>query len=220
MCQQVETILPQPFPDGSWEGCFDAESNIAPESDLYFGIDLSNDRRWTSIGVCGLREDGNWHIEVVARAVGTEWAIDWFRERAMKGRMRLAFQGRGAPVTGLAEQICTIQNVERYAVEGSELAAGWGRFWDGVAASDPALPRGGTKIFHLKQPILDTPAQTMQVRQMGGGVALPDRRKSPDDIAPLFACIMAFTAAIRTEKEGNKIYESAYAREGYELVFC
>jgi hypothetical protein len=220
LCQWVETILPQPFPDGSWEGCFDAESNIAPESDLYFGIDLSNDRRWTSIGVCGLREDGNWHIEVVARAVGTEWAIDWFRERAMKGRMRLAFQGRGAPVTGLAEQICTIQNVERYAVEGSELAAGWGRFWDGVAASDPALPRGGTKIFHLKQPILDTPAQTMQVRQMGGGVALPDRRKSPDDIAPLFACIMAFTAAIRTEKEGNKIYESAYAREGYELVFC
>jgi len=220
MCQQVETILPQPFPDGSWNACLDNESRIPPESDLYFGIDLSDDRRWTSIGVCGLREDGNWHVEVVARAVGTEWAIDWFRARAMKGKMRLAFQGRGAPVTGLAEQICTIQNVERIAIEGSELASGWGRFWDGVAASDPALPRGGAKIFHLQQPILDTPAKTMQVRQMGGGVALPDRRKSPDDIAPLFACIMAFTAATKITKESNKIYDSAYAREGYGLVFC
>lgn len=220
MCQQVETILPQPFPDGSWEACLDIESRIPPESDLYFGIDLSNDRRWTSIGVCGLREDGNWHVEVVARAVGTEWALDWFRARALKGKMRLAFQGRGAPVTGLAEQICTIQNVERFAIEGSDLAAGWGRFWDGVAASDPALPRGGAKIYHLQQPILDTPAKTMQVRQMGGGVALPDRRKSPDDIAPLFACIMAFTAATKIEKESTKIYESAYAREGYGLVFC
>lgn len=220
LCQWVETILPQPFPDGSWDAGFDETSKIAPESELYFGIDLSNDRRWTSIGVCGLRDDGNWHVEVVARAVGTEWAVDWFRVRAMKGRMRLAFQGRGAPVTGLAEQICTLQNVERCAIEGSDLASGWGRFWDGVAASDPALPRGGARIYHLAQPVLDTPAKTMQVREMGGGVALPDRRKSPDDIAPLFACIMAYTAATRVEKESNKIYNSAYAREGYGLVFC
>lgn len=220
MCQQVETILPQPFPDGSWDACLDNESRIPPESDLYFGIDLSDDRRWTSIGVCGLREDGNWHVEVVARAVGTEWAIDWFRARAMKGKMRLAFQGRGAPVTGLAEQICTIQNVERFAIEGSDLASGWGRFWDGIAASDPAISRGGEKIYHLQQPVLDTPAETMQVRQMGGGVTLPDRRKSPDDIAPLFSCIMAFTAATKITKESNKIYDSAYAREGYGLVFC
>ena len=220
MCQQVETILPQPFPDGAWDACLDMASNIPLESDVYFGIDLSEDRRWTSIGVCGLRSDGNWHIEVVARAVGTEWAIDWFRARAMRGKIRLAFQGRGAPVTGLAEQICSIQGVERFAIEGSDLSASWGRFWDGVAASDPATKRGGKKIFHLQQPVLDTPAKTMQLRQMGGGVALPDRRKSPDDIAPLFACIMAFAAATKTEKENAKTYESAYAREGYSLVFC
>jgi phage terminase large subunit-like protein len=220
MCQQVETILPQPFPDGAWDACLDMASNIPLESDVYFGIDLSEDRRWTSIGVCGLRSDGNWHIEVVARSVGTEWAIDWFRARAMRGKIRLAFQGRGAPVTGLAEQICSIQGVERFAIEGSDLSASWGRFWDGVAASDPATKRGGKKIFHLQQPVLDTPAKTMQLRQMGGGVALPDRRKSPDDIAPLFACIMAFAAATKTEKENAKTYESAYAREGYSLVFC
>ena len=52
---------------------------------------------------------------------------------------------------------------------------------------------------------------------MGGGVQLPDRIKSPDDIAPLFACIMAFTAASRPAATG-KIYESAY-NNGSTLTF-
>ena len=222
MCQQVETILPAPFPDGAWNGGVDINSHIAPEATVYYGIDLSQDRRWTSIGVCGLREDGNWHIEVAARRIGVDWAIDWFRARAVRGTMKLAFQGRGAPVSGLAEQICTLQNVERYAIEGSDLPTGWGRFWDGIAASSPITPgetpRGGVRIYHLPQPILDQPARTMQTRNLGGGADLPDRGKSPDDIAPLFACIMAFTAASMPQKEKNKVYQSAYA-EGAELTF-
>lgn len=215
MCQQVETILPPPFPDGAWDEGKDETSSIPTTEEVTFGIDLSQDRRWTSIAACGQREDGNWHIEVVARRIGTEWAIDWFRERAMKGKMRLAFQSRGAPVSGLAEQICTIPGVERIAIEGADLSNGWGRFFDGICACLP--DREGAKIFHLPQPILDTPGKTMQLRQMGGGIALPDRIKSPDDIAPLFACIMAFAAATKQAHAG-KIYESAYA-EGASLVF-
>ena len=222
LCQWVEHLLPQPFPDGAWDGGIDESSSIAPESTLYFGIDLSNDRRWTSIGVCGLRDDGQWHIEVVARRIGTEWAIDWFRARAMKQRMKLAFQGRGAPVCGLAEQICTISGVERISIEGSDLPTGWGKFWDGIAASAPVIPgetpRGGARIFHLPQPVMDMPAKTMQTRRLGGGAEVPDRMKSPDDIAPLFACIMAFTAATMVNKKESKIYESAYAN-GAQLMF-
>jgi hypothetical protein len=222
LCQWVEHLLPQPFPDGAWDGGIDEGSGIAAESQLYFGIDMSNDRRWTSIGVCGLREDGQWHIEVVARRIGTEWAIDWFRARAIRQNMKLAFQGRGAPVSGLAEQICTINGVERISIEGSDLPSGWGRFWDGIAASAPVVPgetpRGGARIYHLPQPVMDVPAKTMQVRQMGGGAEVPDRTKSPDDIAPLCACIMAFTAATMVTKKETKIYESAYA-QGASLMF-
>lgn len=222
MCQQVETLLAQPFPEGAWDAGTDTASCIAPESELYFGIDMSADRNWTSIGVCGLREDGDWHVELVARRNGSEWAMDWFRARAMKQKMKLAFQGRGAPVTGLAEQICTIDGVERIAIEGADLPNGWGRFWDGVAAAVPVVPgetpRGGARIYHLPQPLIDAAAKTMQIRQMGGGAEVPDRGKSPDDIAPLFACIMAFAAATRVSKEKNKVYESAYAG-GAGLIF-
>lgn len=222
MCQQVETILPEPFPDGAWRGGEDETSQIAPESELYYGIDLSSDRNWATIAVCGLRDDGNYHIEVIARRRGVDWTLDWFRARVPRGKMKLAFQGRGAPVTGLAEQICTIDGVERCAIEGADLTAGWGRFWDAVAAQAPVLPgetpRGGVKIYHLPQPVLDTPAHTCQVRNLGGGVELPDRVKSPDDIAPLYACVMAFTAASKINREKSKVHESAYAG-GAGLVF-
>lgn len=208
LCQQVETILPAPFPDGAWEKGADPASQIAAESPIYYGVDMSQDRRWVSIAACGLREDGNWHIEVITRRIGAEWVVDWFRERAARHSMNIAFQSRGAPVAGLAEVICSLHGVERNAIEGPDLTNGWGRFFDAV--------RDG-HIFHLEQPVLDTAAHTMQLRQMGGGVELPDRVKSPDDISPLFACIMAFTAANKTSKE-KKVYESSYAK-GNALVF-
>ena len=212
MCQQVETILPSPFPDGSWSACLDLQSAIAPESELYYGLDLSSDRRWASVAVCGMREDGNYHIEVVARRVGTAWCEEWFRSRAFKHPMNLAFQSRGAPVSGLAEQICTLKGVNRIPIEGGDLTAGWGRFYDAIIGT------GSIRIYHLQQPVLELPAKTMQLRNIGGGIELPDRTKSPDDIAPLFACFMAFSAATKIQKEEKKIYASAYAN-GAQVCF-
>lgn len=212
MCQQVETILPQPFPDGAWNAGVDEASRIAPESEIIYGIDLSQDRRWTTIAACGLRADGNYHIEVVARRVGTEWAIDWFRERCRRAPMKLAFQSRGAPVSGLAEQICSLDGMERVGIEGPNLTSGWGRFWDGIAASEPDTNRGGVKIFHLPQPVLDQPAKTCQLRNLGGGMQVPDRVKSPDDPAPLIACYVAFAAQTIVETSQKKVYQSAYAQ--------
>ena len=220
MCQQVESILPEPFPEGAWNGGTDPQSKIALDSDLYFGVEMSSDRRWTTIAVCGLREDGNYHVEVVERRLGTEWAIDWFKERVGKyNGMRLAFQGRGAPVSGLAEQICTIKGIERLSQEGAELSAGWNRFYDAVALCAPSEEiRKGVKVYHLPQPALDTPGHTCQLRNLGGGVFLPDRQKSPDDISPLMACAMAFAAATAIVKSDKKIYESVYA-SGASVLF-
>jgi hypothetical protein len=213
MCQQVETILPEPFPDGAWQGGIDETSFIREDSDLWFGLDVSQDRKYTTIAVCGLRDDGNYHVEVVERRMGTEWAVDWFRQRAPKyGNMKLAFQERGAPASGLGEMICTIANVERMAQGGSDLTAGWDRFFDAVAACAPDNARGGIKVFHVPQPVLDAPGRTCQMRNLGGGVMLPNRVKSPDDISPLMACAFAYAAATQIKKnEEKKIHESVYA---------
>lgn len=213
MCQMVETILPEPFPDGAWVGGIDEHSFIREDSELYFGIDLSQDRKYTTIAVCGLRDDGNYHVEIVERRMGTEWAVDWFKQRAPKyGNMKLSFQERGAPVSGLGEMICTVAGVERMAQGGSDLTSGWDRFYDAVSACAPDSTRGGVKVYHLPQPVLDAPGRTCQMRNLGGGVMLPNRLKSPDDIAPLMACAMAYAAATMiNKKEEKKIHESVYA---------
>lgn len=220
MCQQVETILPEPFPDGAWVGGIDEHSFIREDSELVFGIDLSQDRKYTTIAVCGLRDDGNYHVEVVERRMGTEWAVDWFKQRAPKyGNMKLAFQERGAPVSGLGEMICTVAGVERLAQGGSDLTSGWDRFYDAVAACAPDNARGGIKVFHLPQPVLDAPGRTCQMRNLGGGVMLPNRIKSPDDVAPLMACAMAFAGSTMiNKKEEKKIHESVYA-QGASIFF-
>lgn len=215
LCQWVESRLPEPFPDGAWLGGQDPESYIREDSELFWGVDMSQDRKWTVIAVCGMREDGNYHIEVVERRIGTEWAVDWFRSRVEKyGGIKLCFQERGAPVSGLAEQITTIKGVERLAQGGPDLSAGWARFYDAVAACSPDNHGGGVKVYHLPQPTLDAPGRTCQMRNLGGGIMLPDRNKSPDDIAPLMACAMAYAGATMISKKEKKIYTSVYASGG------
>jgi hypothetical protein len=59
--------------------------------------------------------------------------------------------------------------------------------------------------------VLDTPGRTCQLRNLGGGVQLPDRNKSPDDISPLMAVAMAYAGATMVRKKEKKVYESAYA---------
>lgn len=223
MCQTVESLLPEPFPRGAWNALEDNNSYIAEQNDIYYGIDMSADRKYVSIAACGMREDGNYHIELITKRSGIQWAVEWFRERAVKQKMNLAFQGRGAPVCGLAEEICTLSGVNRYAIEGPELSAGWARFYDAVASGQPVeegeQERSGIKVYHLDQPLLTRLAKVMQLKNFGNGTSLPDRTKSPDDISPFFACIMAFSAATQTKmQENKKTYQSVYS-ENYTLSF-
>ena len=121
-------------------------------------------------------------------------------------------------MSGLAEQICTIDGIKRMAQEGPDLSAGWNRFYDAVAACTPTDNRGGVKVFHVPQPVLDTPGRTCQMRNLGGGIMLPDRIKSPDDISPLMAVAMAYAGATQIAKQEKKIYQSTYA-SGNSLLF-
>lgn len=211
LCQMVETMLEPPFPEGSWLAGTDAASRIAEQSDLYYGIDLSRDREMLSIAVCGLRDDGNAHVEVIARRSGTDWADGYVTRLASRQKVRLAFQSRGAPVSDLGEQLCAIDGVERYAIEGSDLTGGFGRFYDAVASLSPENPRGGMHVYHVEQPVLDECAATAQLKNMGAGTMVIDRLKSPHDVAPLQACVCAYSAMTMKSKE--KVYESSYAND-------
>ena len=217
MCQWETVSVKPPFPEGSWEAGIDDESRIGPDSPLWFGVDVSADRMKSAIAVCGIRSgDRHWHVEVVAYEKGIAWLVEWFRTRVERygGRMRVALQGNGAPVSAFSELLAAIDGVEVTECKGRDVGAWCGRLWDAVAALDPAMGEGegsdATPVHHVTQPRLDIAANIATTRPMGDGAWAWDRTRSMEDISPLVAVTMAHGLATQvSEPEVHSAYDDA-----------
>lgn len=214
LCQWVTSAINPPFPHGSWDAGKDEKSSIAPDAQVTFGVDVAADRRRSAICACGMRSDRSYHVELIAYQTGQEWLIDWFKDVAASQKVRVALQGRGAPVSALADVLDAIDGVEVIKCESKELAAYCGRTWDGVAANtekDIDAPR----IHHRTQAALDLAAALATTKPVGDGGYVWDRLKSSEDISPLVAMTMAYGLATRVEEKPK---ESAYSH-GREILF-
>lgn len=214
LCQWVTAQVAAPFPDGAWSAGEDSKSIIAPDSRKAFGVDVSADRGAASIAVCGMRPDRSYHVEVVAYQSGTGWPVEWFRQRVDPARpIDVALQGRGAPVSALAEVLGAIDGVNVVECVGRDVAAWSGKFYDGVRANID----GGdaVRIVHRPQPVLELAATVAQTRPLGDGAWTFDRAHSDADISPLFACVMAYGALTRV---GEAPRVSAY-EQGAGVMF-
>ena len=217
LCQWVTAKVAPPFPIGAWEKGIDDESIIAVDSPLWFGVDVSDDRNRSSICVCGLRPDGNYHVELIEYRAGVGWLQQWFAERVQDYRgMKVALQAKGAPVSSFADIIGAVDGVEIIPCQGKDVAGWCGMMWDSVAACDPESKSDSKKVMHRPQPALDLAANIAATRPLGDGAWAWDRRKSMEDISPLVAVTMALGAA--TVRQTPKYYESAYERHGVMVV--
>lgn len=221
LCQWVTKAADPPFPDGAWEAGIDPDSTIAENSPVYFGVDVSADRSASYVAACGVRLDGAWHGEVVATRTGTKWLADWFRSRVHRygGRIDVAMQGGGAPVSAYVDLLGAIDGVEVHECRGRDTSAWAGRFWDAVATLDPNKKEGEgsdvTPIYHRPAPVLDLAANVAATRPARDGAWSWDRNKSPDDIAPLVALTMAFGLASTPTEEPRA---SAYADHDFMVL--
>lgn len=208
LCQWITASIAPPFPVGAWEKGIDADSFIAPDSPLWFGVDVSDDRSRASVAVCGMRPDRKWHAELVAYEPGVGWLQKWFADRSQQYHgMKVAMQVRGAPVASFAEIIGAVDGVEVMPCQGPDVAGWCGRLWDAVAAcsgDSDAVP-----IFHVPQPRLDLAANVASTRPLGDGAWAWDRHKSLEDISPLVAVTMAFGAATSITTEKPSAYEAS-----------
>ena len=215
LCQWVEAVAARPFPDGAWEAALEPGSSIPDDAELSFGIDMSADRRMTSLAVCGERPDGTMHVEVIGHQGGVEWAKQALARLAARyGGVRVAMQGRGATVSSYRDDIGAIEGVELVPCEGADVGAWCGRFYDAVVASIGDSPEGSAPIAHLDQPVLDEAARCAQKRGLGDGAWGWDRRSSKVDISPLVAVTMAYGLATSTERKRE--LPSAY--EDHDLI--
>ena len=215
LCQWVTASRNPPFPQGAWEAGFDRESAIAPDAEVFFGVDISADRRKSAICVCGMRSDRAYHVELVEYRTGQAWLQTWFADVAASQPVKVALQGRGAPVSAFAEVLDAIDGVEVHPIVGKDLPAFCGRAWDGVA-SNTESDVDAAPIRHRSQPALDLAAAIATTKPSGDGSYVWDRLKSGEDISPLMAMTMAFGLATQVEEE-EPPKVSAYA-DGHDLI--
>lgn len=216
LCQWITSSVTPPFPVDAWEAGKDEKSTIAEDSPLWWGVDISADRTRASIAVCGLRKDGEWHVELAEYRSGTGWLINWFTNTApnYKAGMKVALQSKGAPISSLMDILGAIDGVEIIECSGKDVAGWSGRLWDAVASCLPDSETDVTPIHHISQPALDLAANIAVTRPMGDGAWAWDRNKSMEDISPLVAVTMAFGAATSIEKPNTKMYDSVYEERG------
>lgn len=208
LCQWVTAAVTPPFPVGAWESGVDADSTIAPDSALWWGVDVSDDRTRSSIAVCGLRADRKWHVELVEYRVGVGWLQGWFADRAPKYHdMKVAMQSKGAPISALIDIIGAVDGIEIMPCQGADVAGWCGRLYDAVSACDESTDSDSTPIIHRPQPALDLAANIAKTRPMGDGAWAWDRKGSLEDISPLVACTMAHGAATSIERARKSAYE-------------
>ena len=208
LCQWVTAAVTPPFPVGAWEQGTDEQSEIALDSPLWFGVDISDDRNRSSIAVCGLRADRTYHVELIEYRVGVGWLQSWFADRAPKYHgMKVALQVKGSPVAAMADIIGSVDGVEIVPCQGADVAGWCGRLWDAVAACDKDSNSDSVPIYHRPQPALDLAANIAATRPLGDGAWAWDRKKSLEDISPLVACTMAYGAATSIEKAKKSAYE-------------
>jgi len=218
LCQWVTAAVAPPFPVGAWEAGTDPESFIAPDSPLWWGVDISEDRTHASIAVCGMRPDRAYHVELAEYRAGIGWLQGWLAERAARyGSMRVALQSRGAPISAIADALGAVDGVEIIPCQGPDVAGWCGRLWDAVAALDPERDKGAetcAPVYHVSQPALDLAANIAATKPLGDGAWAWDRRKSLEDASPIVAATMAFGAA--TSVSRSRV--SAYAADDSALL--
>jgi phage terminase large subunit-like protein len=169
----VDTVVPFEV----WAASKDETCEITANENL--ALDVSPDRRWSSFGVAGRRDDGRLRVEVVDRRPGTKWVLDRAVELATNHKLPIRVEKvspAGAFIDLLREAGVTVVEVS-----GQEHAQATGQFID-AALND--------QLRHLGQSSLDSALRGAVLRS-SGDVTLWGRRQSQVDITPLVAVTIA-----------------------------
>ncbi|HVN51046.1 MAG TPA: hypothetical protein VMT43_06410 [Acidimicrobiales bacterium] len=156
-----------------------------------FAFDTAPDRSWSTIGVCGRRDDGFWHVEVVDRRHGVGWMVQRLEELHVRYPSALFVCDGIGPVGSLIPRL-EQDGVKVSPVTSTEHGRGCGMFYDAV--------EDGT-LRHLGTPELRSAVRGATQRTLGEAWAW-SRRNSSVDISPLVACTLALwgaATAVETE---------------------
>lgn len=197
LCQWVNVTADSLFSSEELDACLDPESMIAPDSPIYLSVDVSRDRKMTSLSIAGFRDDGKPHVEFVTQRAFTEWVPEFLANGLAFKPAAVIMQGRGCAASSL---IPFIEQAGTPVVrcEGGDLPNAYGLFYDRVMEKSVSWIEQETLIGALSE-----------IRTKSTGDAfLFNREKSPVDIAPACAAAFALWGLLNSVAGAKK--ESAY----------
>jgi len=186
--QERLSIWPRRAPDGvfsadQWSARLDATSSMLDP--VCFGVDVSQDRAWSAIGVAGLRSDDLRHVELVEYRRGTGWVVERVRELVDKWRPAAVVVDAGSPAGSLVPELQAAR-VEVTLTSARDYAQACGQFFDAV---------DGGFLAHLGQDELSAAALTARRRPLGDAWAWARKSSTDVDISPLVAVTLAHWAS-------------------------
>ena len=166
-----------------WKSLADPQSRI--EGARAFAVDVSPDRKWTSIAVSGRRADGERHIEIVDRNHGTRWVVPRLLELVEKWKPIALLLDPAGPAGRFVADL-EEAGVEFTAVGARDVAQACGLFYDSTMGDD-------VPVHHIDQPSLNAAVAAGTQRPLGDAWAW-NRKSAADDISPLVASTLALWA--------------------------
>lgn len=176
--QSVNAIIS----DAAWEALGDEDSRI--ESDRRWALEVSPDRKWSTVSVAGYRGDGIGHIEFMRRQPGTAWVAGYvlgvWRRKAIPIHIRPSGPAGSfvAPLRRLGVEVTEVSE--------SDFARSTARLLDAMESQ--------TVRHNGDQPALKTAVMAATLKQSPAGGVVLDQRTSRLEITPIVACCLAFGA--------------------------
>jgi phage terminase large subunit-like protein len=179
------------FPAGMWAELADGQSTV--QGPLSFGLEVAQDRSWSSIGVAGRRPDGLLHVQVAENHPGTDWVA---AKLVDLGAVEVALRpnsAAGALVGDIERAGLRVEKVPQ-----QQYAGACGRFYDLVR---------DRQLRHLVQGELEHSVENATKKDSGDAFVFEGMNGS--DISPLTANVLAAHVA---SLERASVYEERGVR--------
>lgn len=160
-----------------WERIEDTSPDV--EDPVAFALDMSPDRRYVSIGMCGRRRDGRLQVEVIDNGTGTGWVVPRVVELCDRWSPAGVALDPAGPAGSLLEPL-KAAGVDVDVVSARQMAQACGAFYDDVTED---------RLRHFGQPVLASALGAARKRPLGDSWAW--HRKDATDISPLVAVTLA-----------------------------
>lgn len=160
----------------------------SPLDPVSFAIDIPPDSSFTSVAVAGRRADGRTHVEVVKRARGTGWVVDFVEDLQAKWKPASIVLDAIGPAGALLNAFA-IAGVRIEVVSMREYGQACGAFVDQVV---------NDTLRHKDQPGLTGALESARKRPLGDSGAWGWNRRDETDISPLVASTLAVFAHSRS----------------------